>query len=318
MRILIVGAGAIGGYFGGRLLEAGVDVTFLVRPRRAAELALSGLIIKSPKGEAILKKPPTVRAEDLRDPYDLILLSCKAYDLDDAIVSFAPAVGPKTSILPLLNGMRHLEVLENRFERDRVLGGQCLIAVTLDEHRQIVHLNNTHELSFGERDAPSSDRVRAIAEEMASAAFDTRLSDQIVQEMWEKWVFLTALAGSTCLMRAAIGDIIQAPNGSHIVLDLLEECAAVAQANGHQPRAANMQRSRAALTATGSPLTASMLRDIERGAPVEADHIVGDLIRRGTQTDARVSDLTLLRVAYASLKAYEARENRLRAEAAKR
>src|SRR5277367_2531109 len=121
MRILVVGAGAIGGYFGGRLLQAGRDVTFLVRPRRSAELAGEGLVIKSPLGDVTLKNPPTVQADKLTEKFDVILLSCKAFDLDDAIASFAPAVGPRTAIIPLLNGMRHLDVLDQKFGAEHVL-----------------------------------------------------------------------------------------------------------------------------------------------------------------------------------------------------
>lgn len=309
MRILVIGAGAIGGYFGGRLLQAGRDVTFLVRRRRAAELASAGLVIKSPKGNATLRNPPTVLAETLQAPYDLIILSCKAYDLDGATASFAPAVGTGTAILPLLNGMRHLDVLDARFGADRVLGGECLISATLDEQRAIVHLSDNHELAFGERDGTSSDRVHAIGAEMAGAGFEARASEHILQEMWEKWVFLAAGAGATCLMRAAVGDIVQAPGGSDILRALLAETANVAMANGYPPRPAFMQRAQGMLTAAGSTLTASMLRDIERHAPIEADHIVGDMIARAGQPEP-----SLLRVAYAALKAYEARQARTRAE----
>jgi 2-dehydropantoate 2-reductase len=307
MRILVVGAGAIGGYFGGRLIEAGRDVTFLVRPRRAGELASAGLTIKSAAGDVTVPSPPTVLAEELNSHFDLILLSCKAYDLDGAIAAFAPAVGAQTAILPLLNGMRHLDVLDARFGRERVLGGQCYIAATLDQNRAIVHLNNDHELSYGERDGGRSARIEAISATMAGVLFKPRVSEQIVLEMWEKWVFLATLAGSTCLMRASIGDILAAPKGKDFVLALLEECRAVAQANQHQPREAFIERYRAALTAEGSSLTASMLRDIERGAPIEADHIVGDLIRRHGKTGLSLSPLS---VAYAHLKAYEARQQR--------
>src|SRR5690242_4478858 len=152
MRVLVVGAGAIGGYFGGRLLQAGQDMTFLVRPRRAAELASAGLVIKSPHGDVTLKNPPTVQADALKERFDVVLLSCKAYDLDDAIKSFAPAVGPHTAIIPLLNGMHHLDVLDGRFGRDRVLGGLCAIAVTLNEAREVVQLAPMQSLTFGERD----------------------------------------------------------------------------------------------------------------------------------------------------------------------
>jgi 2-dehydropantoate 2-reductase len=307
MRILVVGAGAIGGYFGGRLIEAGRDVTFLVRPRRAAELASTGLTIKSAAGNLTVPAPPTILADKLKDHFDLILLSCKAYDLDGAIDSFAPAVGPATAILPLLNGMRHLDILDVRCGGQAVLGGQCYIAATLDENRTVVHLNTDHELSFGERDGNRSDRIGAIAGEMAGVLFKARASEQILQEMWEKWVFLATLAGGTCLMRATIGDIVASPGGRDFMLGLLAECGTVAQANRHPPREAFRERSRAALTAAGSSLTASMLRDIERRAPVEADHIVGDLIRRGGEDSGRSADMPLLRLAFAHLKAYEAR-----------
>src|SRR4051812_32349631 len=174
MRILVVGAGAIGGYFGGRILQAGRDVTFLVRPKRAAELADAGLVIKSPNGDVTLKNPPTVQADKLGEKFDIVLLSCKAFDLDDAIKSFAPAVGPQTSIIPLLNGMLHLDTLDRKFGHERVLGGLCAIAATLNEHREVVQLAPMQSLTFGERDGKMSDRVRAIAEMMASGNFGRR------------------------------------------------------------------------------------------------------------------------------------------------
>ena len=177
MRILVVGAGAIGGYFGGRMLQAGRDVTFLVRPRRAAELADAGLVIKSPNGDVTLKNPPTVQADKLTEKFDVVLLSCKAFDLDDAIKSFAPAVGPQTSIIPLLNGMLHLDVLDEKFGRERVLGGLCAIAVTLNDKREVVQLQPMQSLTFGERDGKMSDRVRAIAEVMASGNFGSVASE---------------------------------------------------------------------------------------------------------------------------------------------
>src|SRR5882724_5069120 len=183
MRILVVGAGAIGGYFGGRLLEAGRDVTFLVRPKRAKELAEAGLVIKSPNGDVTLKNPPTVQADKLNEKFDVVLLSCKAFDLDDAIKSFAPAVGPQTAIIPLLNGMRHLDVLDAKFGREHVLGGLCAIAATLNERREVVQLQPMQSLSFGERDGKLSDRVRALAEVMASGQFGAAASERVVPEM---------------------------------------------------------------------------------------------------------------------------------------
>jgi 2-dehydropantoate 2-reductase len=310
MRILVVGAGAIGGYFGGRLKEAGRDVTFLVRERRAAQLAKTGLVIRSPFGDVDLPSPPTVAAETLRDHYDLVLLSCKAYDLASAIDSFAPAVGPNSAILPMLNGMAHMDMLAARFGGGAVLGGQCVISTTLDGEGRILHLNDTHGLSFGECDGAISARAGAIATTLSGARFESRLSDTILQEMWEKWVLISTMAGITCLMRAPVGDIVAA-DAVDLALGLLSECAAIAAAQGFAPREPTMARNRSMLAMPGSAFAASMLRDIERGAPIEADHIVGDLLRRGG-SEARA----LLRIAYAHLKAYEARRKREKAGAA--
>jgi 2-dehydropantoate 2-reductase len=302
MRILVVGAGAIGGYFGGRLLQAGRDVTFLVRPKRAAELLADGLAIKSPNGDALLKNPPAVQADKLDQRFDVVLLSCKAFDLEDAIRSFAPAVGPQTAIIPLLNGMLHLDLLANKFGPERVLGGLCAIAATLNEKREIVQLAPLQSLSFGERNGKLTDRVRAIAEVMASGKFGAATSEQIIQDMWEKWIFLASLAASTCLMRAPVGHILAAPGGKDFILGTLDECSAVAAAEGHTPGGPFFQRVRGMLTTEGSPLTASMFRDIKAGGPVEADHIIGDLIARGVGAKVPVAKL---RIAYTHLKAYE-------------
>jgi 2-dehydropantoate 2-reductase len=310
MRTLVVGAGAIGGYFGGRLLEAHRDVTFLVRPRRAEELAAMGLRIQSRFGDVAIAAPPTVLTEEIRETFDLVLLSCKAYDLEGAMASLAPAVGPETAILPLLNGMRHLDTLDKRFGPARVLGGQCRIAVTVNEQHEIVHLNATHDLSFGERDGSLSDRVRAIAQLMMDGKFNARLSTEIVFEMWEKWVLLATLAGSTCLMRAAIGDICTSPGGTDLILGLLRECSRTAAAEGFPMREVFLTASRDMLTATRSDLTASMLRDIDRNARIEADHIVGDMLQREPRESLASGDCSFLRVVYTHLKAYEARRTR--------
>ena len=302
MRVLVVGAGAIGGYFGGRLLQAGRDITFLVRPRRAQELASAGLVIKSPGGDVTLKQPPTVQADALKETFDVVLLSCKAFDLADAIKSFAPAVGPQTSIIPLLNGMRHLDVLDSAFGRARVLGGLCAIAVTLNEAREVVQLAPMQSLTYGERDGQLSERVRAIDGIFKSGNFGAVASEHILHDMWEKWVFLASLAASTSLMRTSLGNILAAPGGKDFVLGILDECRAIATAEGYPPRAPFIDRTLGMLTTEGSPLNASMFRDIKAGLPVEADHVVGDLIGRADTAKVPVSRL---RVAYTHLKAYE-------------
>ena len=302
MRVLVVGAGAIGGYFGGRLLQAARDITFLVRPRRAAELASRGLVIKSPNGDVTLANPPVAQADTLKQKFDVVLLSCKAFDLDDAMKSFAPGVGPNTSIIPLLNGMLHLNALDEKFGYERVLGGLCAIAVTLNEAREVVQLQPMQSLTFGERDGKMTGRVSAIAEIFAGGKFGSVASGNILQEMWEKWVFLASLAASTSLMRSTVGNILAAPGGRDFLLGILDECSAIAKAAGYPPRAPFFERATGMLTTEGSQLTASMFRDIKAGAKVEADHVVGDLIARG---DAAKIPVPKLRTAYTHLKVYE-------------
>lgn len=306
MRILIVGVGAVGGYFGARLLAAGRDVTFLVRPRRAAQLAETGLVVRSPYGDLNIPAPPVVTADELRSSFDLILLSCKAYDLRAAMDSFAPAVGSNTVVLPLLNGMRHLDILEQRFGRGAVLGGYCMISANVDPHGHIHHVSEPHSLIYGALHASTDERLGRIAEVLSGAGFDARLSGEIVQEMWEKWVFIASLAGATCLMRSPIGTILAA-GGERFVRELYDECARIAAANGFPQREGAHQRSLGILTARGSKLSASMLHDIERGAPTEGDHILGDLLARGgVAADDPSSRLAL---AYVHVRAYEARRN---------
>ena len=307
MRFLVVGAGATGGYFGGRLLAAGRDVMFLVRPARAEQLATSGLTITSPAGNVTLRSPPTVLAAELRTPFDAVILSCKAYDLDGAIESFAPAVGPDTAVVPLLNGMRHLGVLDARFGADRVLGGSCFISAKLDDGGRITHVSDIHRLAFGERAGGRSPRVEALAAAMAGAKFEAVASAHIVRVMWEKWVFLAALAGITCLTRSAVRDVVAA-GGADLAAALLEECRVIATAAGYAPRADSLKASLARLTDPQSAVTASMLGDVERRGRTEAEHVLGDLLRR--RGDASAGDRSLLRLAYVAVKAAAARTAR--------
>jgi 2-dehydropantoate 2-reductase len=301
MRILIVGAGAVGGYFGGRLAQAGRDVTFLVRPSRARQLSRDGLRIISPHGDALLS-PKLVRAEEIDRPYDLVLVSVKAYALEAAINDFAAAVGPETMILPVLNGMRQIDLLTKRFGEHAVIGGVCLVAAELDGQGRIVQLADFHRLVYGERNGESTPRLKMLDATLQGAGFDARLSTDITQAMWEKWVQLASLGAITCLMRGTIGEIVNAPGGADLALKVLDESAAIATACGHKPSEALLSRHAAAMTAPGSPLTSSMYRDLRKGGPVEADHILGDFIERG---DAHGVATPLLKAAFVNLRMYQ-------------
>ena len=150
MRFLVLGAGAVGGYFGGRLAEAGRDVTFLVRPPRAAVLAEHGLKVESQLGDFQVPVK-TVTADRVGGPYDVVLLTAKHYDLDAAIEAIRPGVGPDTAVLPLLNGLVHLDKLEAAFGPERVLGGVAYVGAVLQPDGSIRHVNRLSGIAQGER-----------------------------------------------------------------------------------------------------------------------------------------------------------------------
>ena len=303
LRILIVGAGAVGGYFGGRLAQAGRDVTFLVRLSRAKQLSQDGLRIISPHGDAVLS-PKLISADKIDAPYDIIFLSVKAYALEAAMNDFAAAVGPETIIFPVLNGMRHIDILTKRFGEHAVIGGVCLVAAEIDHQGRIVQLADFQRLVYGERNGETTPRLKALDATLQGAGFDARLSPEIMQAMWEKWVQLASLGAITCLMRGTIGEIVAAPGGAELSIDALNESVAVATACGQKPSEKVLSRHATAMTAPGSSLTSSMYRDLRKGAPVEADHILGDFIERGS---AHGVATPLLKAAFVNLRIYQNR-----------
>ncbi len=309
MRLLVVGAGSTGGYFGGRLAEAGRDVTFLVRPARAEHLRANGLQIVSPHGNVALT-PKLVTADMLSEPFDAVLLTVKAYSLEAALRDMAPAVGPETMILPTLNGMKHVDVLTDRFGAKAVVGCVCMVAGTIDDAGRIVQLADFHNLIYGEMNGAPSSRMEQLDAFMQNAGFNAKLSPTIAREMWEKWVMLAAIGGATCLMRGAVGEIVAASGGLAFMERLLDEVVTAIARVGETPSDAHVARVRGMMTEVGSGLTSSMYRDLQKGAPVEADQIVGDLVARAERAGLSTP---LLAAAHTSLAIYQNRLTNTRA-----
>jgi 2-dehydropantoate 2-reductase len=303
MRILVIGAGAVGGYFGGRLHEAGRDVSFLVHNRQAETLRAHGLRIVSPYGDATIH-PRLVLAHEISGKYDLILLCVKAYSLDAAMDDFARAVGANTMILPLLNGMRHIDLLAHRFGDGNVIGGVCLIVAEMDKDNRILQLTKTQQLVYGERGGKISARMETLHQTMQGAKFEAKISQNIDQEMWEKWVMLSSLGAATCLMRGNIGEIEAVSGGTGVAMGILAECSAIAAACGHAPSDAFLTRAEKIMTTPGSTLTSSMYRDLIKKGRVEVDQILGDLLDRGRKLSL---ESPLVEAAYINLRIYQAR-----------
>ena len=312
MKILVLGAGAVGGYFGGRMAEAGADVTFLVRPKRAELLARSGLRIRSRAGGDLALSPKCIVESQLKPDYDVVMFTAKAYDLPSAVDAIAPAMegNRRGHVLPLLNGMSHLEALDARFGRDRVLGGVAYIASTLAPDGEIQHLNDFQRIVFGPRAAGQEAVCEGLSKALAGVKFDWKQLDNVEQAMWDKWVLLATLAGMTCLMRAAVGDIVATGAGEKLILALLAENSAVAKAEGFTTPENVMVNYRGMLTQKGSAFTASMLRDVESGGQAEGDHILGALLARARK---HAIAAPVLEVAATHLEAYAVRKARERA-----
>jgi 2-dehydropantoate 2-reductase len=285
MTILVTGAGATGGYFGARLALAGRDVEFLVRPHRAEQLREHGLRITGPDtgSEMEVTQPHLLMAGELTRPAAIILLSVKATALGQAVADFAPAVGPQTLIIPFLNGMAHLETLNKRFGDSAVLGGVVIISATATDDGDIVVLAPGASLTIGTQDGSRSARLQAAYDQLSGAGFDTSLSDEIIAQMWQKWVFIATVGALTCLMRGTVGDIVAVPGGRDLGPAILAEATSVSAAAGYpipQALTANTTRS---ITQDGSAVTSSMSRDVATGRPAEAEAILADLARRGNQ-----------------------------------
>jgi len=311
MKILFLGAGGVGGYFGGRLIEAGADVTFQVRPARAEQLSRNGLVVKSPLGDARLPVKTIVAADGAPD-FNLIVLTCKAYDLEAAMEAIRTHVARGAIVLPLLNGIRHIDDLRATFGADRIIGGMCQIEATLSSDGSVEHKNQFARLVFGLLADPSpgtaADPAAAgLAAACAKANFTWKRIDPVDQSLWDKWVMIGTLGGITALMRGAVGDVMAAKEGREIIEELLQEAIAVASESGYAPSPEYLSSIRKLLTAPGSTFMASMLRDIEKGGRTEAEHIIGDMYRRAHEMG---HDATVLRLVYCHLQAYEARRVR--------
>ncbi|AQH03048.1 2-dehydropantoate 2-reductase [Burkholderia sp. KK1] len=302
MKILVLGAGAIGGYYGARMIEAGADVTFLVRPKRAEILHATGLKVKSELGD-FSGKVRTVTHGELDSIYDVILVACKTYDLDAAIEQLAPACGPHTVVLPLLNGMRAYERLDERLDRRHIAGGVAYIATMLDRGGEIIHFGSGDTLIVGARDDAQVEIIGALHTLMAATPGVRQQSPYIVQTLWNKWVMIAAGALMTCLMRGTVRDILATDDGVALMERAMRECMQVARLSGYPLPEHAIGAMRERLLDRSAAWAASMMRDIDQGQRrLEAEDIVGEMVRRG---DRHGLDMSLARSAYCHLQVYE-------------
>ena len=303
MKILVLGAGGIGGVFGGRLAESGSDVTFLVREKRIEQLKVKGLQVESQFGNLTLQVNAKLQAE-IEPIYDLILLTCKAYDLPSAIDSIRPAINSKTAILPLLNGLAHIDALNNSFGKENVLGGTAKMQVTLTPTGIVKQLNDWQTITFGEQDGKESIRTSELFSMFSKTSIEAKISQNIMRDMWLKMVHLATVAGMTCLMRANIGEIVRTPEGSEFLKKFLLMNAEIATHAGHRPDEKFLQTYLDLFSQKDAMYEASMQRDLEKGGQIESEQILGDILKKCRE--AGLPDALHL-AAYTHVKAYEER-----------
>ncbi len=304
MKVLILGAGAIGGYLGGRLTDAGLDVTLLVRPARKAQLDADGLQIRSVYGDLNIRVK-TVTADEVTTPYDIVIVTAKAYDLESAIAAITPAVGPDTMVLPILNGIGHINTLNAAFGPKRILAGTVQISALRMPDGSIEHKNDWRWLRFGEQEGGLSDRVIALRDALAAAeGLEPVALENAMQGMWEKFVHLATGAGMTCLMRANAGQIVRSDEGAELFQHFLETTAEVARRSGYPPSDTFMANYRKLFADPHSGYATSMLRDVEAGNQTEGEDILGLLLSTAREHGI---DEPLFKAAYASIRAHEER-----------
>ncbi|AZS17300.1 2-dehydropantoate 2-reductase [Paenibacillus lutimineralis] len=301
MRILVLGAGGVGGYFGGRLVEQGADVTFLVREHRKQQLEQEGLVIHSVHGDLTLE-PRVTTSQDEAEPFDLILFSTKAYHLKEAMQDVKPFVRENTVILPLLNGVAHIPELQREFGKDKVIGGLCFIETTLNEQGHIIQTSKGHYVRFGEFGNRDTERIQAIEEALSGTKASFVRSPHIEQDIWHKYLYITTIAGVTTLMRAPLGPIRDSENGYEYIRGVFQEGAAIMMAHGAPLDSEIVAQHMVTMEKTGYTMKASMLRDMEKGLAIEGRHLHGYLLDLAKE---HKMEAPLLEVIYRNLQIYE-------------
>lgn len=313
MRILIVGAGGIGGYFGGRLVEKGKDVTFLVRQNRQQQLQKNGLIIRSVHGDLTVQ-PKTITTKDTVTPFDVILFSTKSYHLDQAIEDIQPFTDEQTVILPLLNGIAHIPVLKEALGDEKIIGGLCFISTTLNDEGEIVQTSPFHQLIIGEFDQRQTERIQQISAVFTGINVKFTLSDHIERDMWHKYLYITVVAGMTTLMRAPVGPIRESAGGLDFMRRLFKETAEVMHKHGAPIIDEVIDQHMLSIETSPYDYKSSMLRDMENGALTEGEHLHGYLLHLAKKYQI---ETPLLEIVYQNLKVYETWQTKLASNNAK-
>lgn len=300
MRIAIMGAGALGGYFGARLAQGGADVVFIARGAHLAALRERGLLIESPYQAIVLPKVEATDDPATVAPVDVILFSVKLWDTEAAARLLRPMIAPATAVVSLQNGVQKDDVLRAILGEAAVMGGVAYLATAIARPGVIAQTGSVQRMVFGEYDGARSERAAALLEACERGGIDAELSTNIRRAIWEKFVFLVALAGATTAMREPLGRIRGHPRSRAFLLDLMRETVAVGRALGVDLPEHYAQERLAFADALPPDMTSSMYHDLERGQRLELAWLSGAVTELGeragvpTPANRAVNDILIL------------------------
>lgn len=286
MRIAVMGTGGVGGYFGARLAEGGHEVSFVARGRQLEALRARGLRVRSPLGDVHL---PEVRVTDdpaELDPVDLVLFGVKLWDTRPAAELVKPLLGEHTAVVSFQNGVVKDDILRDTLGARHVIGGVCYIAATIAEPGVIQHSGTLQRVVFGEYDGPGpreSARVRRFRDACAESGIDVETSDRIEETIWQKFVFLVGLSGTTSTARSPIGPLRAHPRARAFLRDTMHEVVQVARAQGVALPPDFADDRLAFIDGVPADMTSSMHHDLEHGNRLEVAWLSGDVVRRGAE-----------------------------------
>jgi 2-dehydropantoate 2-reductase len=284
MRIAVIGSGGVGGFYGGRLAHAGYDVSFVARGRHLAAMREHGLTVENdPQGDIRL---PQVAATD--DPatigaVDVVLIAVKLWDTETAALAARPLVTPRTAVISLQNGVTKDDILCRTFPPSAVMGGVVYVATHIARPGVIRQIGTMQRCVIGEYDGERSERAERLVEAMRSAGIQAEVSSDIRRSIWEKYVFLVGLSGTTATMRSTLGPIRGNPQTSAFLLDLMKETVAVGRASGVDLPADYAEQRAAFAHSLPADMTSSMHHDLERGNRLEVEWLSGVVVQLGQQ-----------------------------------
>ncbi|WP_082235079.1 ketopantoate reductase family protein [Halobacillus massiliensis] len=303
MKIVILGAGALGAYYGARWQEAGHDVINLVREGRAGQLRENGLKVHSTMGDYEVSELNIAESPDEIEEADLVFLSVKGYHLHGTIQWLKSLVQKGAKVLPVLNGVEHLPILQKELGEEAIIGGLAYIIATLDQKGHVVHTSPFHDIVFG----PLHSSQQQICEELNLACNQANMnggqSPNILEDIWNKYMFITAFSGITTATNLPIGEIKSIPETFVIARKLLEEMKELANAHGIHLTEEHVHKAFENLKGLDHEMTSSMHQDRRKGLPLEVEHLHGGALRLAEDHNLA---LPYIQTIYAMIKPYEA------------